>query len=105
MAVCAALPRAEVAVSGANVDACNGAYHDEELSTSNCPTQTHVYENNSGGIIYFADWQWRLKTQTSSSDFIYAIDSDAAAPPIGKWRHQDGIGFCNIEVFPVVIVV
>ena len=92
-------------VCGANVDVCNGAYHDEELSISNCPTHTRgVYENNSGGIIYFADGQWRLKTQKSSSDFIYAIDSDAAVPPIGKWRHQDGIGVCNIEVSSVAIV-
>ena len=102
MAVCVALPRAEVVVSGANVDACNGAYHDEELS--DCSSRNHVYKNNSGSIIFFAHGQWRLKTQKSSSDFIYVIDSDAAVPPTGKWGHKDGTGVCNVEVFLVAIV-
>ena len=93
-------------VCGANVDAdaCNGVYHEEDLSMGICPAHTHVYENNSGGIIYYADGQWRLKSQKSFSDYIYSIDSDAAVPPIGKWRHQDGIGCCNIEVSPIPYV-
>jgi len=102
VADCHALTRAEVTVCGANVEACNGVYHDKEFS--NCPTHNHIYENNNGGIIYFADGQWRLKTQKSSSDPLYAIDSDAAVPPIGKWRSQDGIGYCNVEVAPLAIV-
>ena len=102
MADCHALSRAEVTVCGANVEACNGVYHDKEFS--NCSTHNHIYENNRGGIIYFADGQWRLKTQKLSSDPIYAIDSDAAVPPIGKWRNQDGIGYCNVEVAPLAIV-
>jgi hypothetical protein len=102
VADCHALTHAEVTVCGANVEACNGVYHDKEFS--NCPTHNHIYENNNGGIIYFADGQWRLKTQKSSSDPLYAIDSDAAVPPIGKWRSQDGIGYCNVEVAPLAIV-
>ena len=102
MADCHAQSHTEVTVCGANVEACNGVYHDKDVS--NGSIHNHIYENNSGGIIYFADGQWRLKTQKSSSDPIYAIDSDAAVPPIGKWRNQDGIGYCNVEVAPLAIV-
>jgi len=99
--VCHTLQRAEVTVYGANVEACNGVYHDEESSKGS--PQNHGYENNSGGIIYFDGGQWRIKTQTSPLDFIYAIDSNTATPPVGKWSSKDGHGHCNVEATPIAI--
>ena len=99
MANCGVPPRAEVRVRGANIEACNGVYCEEE--PNNCQTHSRVYEHNSGGIIYFDDGQWRIKVHRSSSDFVYAFDSDAAVPPIGKWRNKDGNCYCNIDEFEV----
>ena len=101
LVVCGTLQRAEVTVHGAKVEVCNGAYHDEESSTGS--PHSHEYKNNSGGIIYFAGGQWRIKTQTSSLDYMYAIDSNAAVPPVGKWSSKDGIGHCNIEASSIAI--
>ena len=91
----------QVLVSAAAIDACNGMYH--EGPESRC------YENNSGGIIYFENDQWRLTTRKFSADgravigmayaaeVLYFVNSREPQPPVGHWSSVDGIGQCKVE--------
>ena len=67
------------------------------------------YENNSGGIIYFDNGQWRLTTRKLSADgravigmaysteVIYFVNSSEPQPPVGYWSRTDGTGQCKVE--------
>ena len=91
----------QVSVSAAAIDACNGMYH--EGSESRC------YENNSGGIIYFDNGQWRLTTRELSADgravigmayateVLYFANSSEPQLPVGYWSSVDGTGQCKVE--------
>ena len=90
-----------MSVSAATIDACNGMYHKEPGS--------RCYENNSGGIIYFDNGQWRLTTRKMSAngrvvkgmayaaEVIYFVNSSAAQPPAGQWSSVDGTRQCKVE--------
>ena len=90
-----------MSVSAAAIDACNGMYY--EGPESGC------YENNSGGIIYFENDQWRITTRKLSTDgravmgmayaaeVLYFVNSSEPHPPVGHWSNADGIGQCKVE--------
>ena len=90
-----------MSVSAAAIDACNGMYY--EGPESRC------YENNSGGIIYFENDQWRLTTRKLSADgravigmaysaeVLYFVNSSEPQPPVGYWSCTDGTGQCKVE--------
>ena len=90
-----------MSVSAATIDACNGMYH--KGSGIRC------YENNSGGIIYFENDQWRITTRKLSADcravmgmayaadVLYFVNSSESQPPVGHWSSVDGIGQCKVE--------
>ena len=94
-----------MSVSAADIDACNGMFY--EGPESRC------YENNSGGIIYFENDQWRLTTRKSSADgcavmgmayateVLYLVNSSEPQPPVGHWSSVDGIGQCKVEALSV----
>ena len=94
-----------MSVSASTIDACNGMYH--KGPGSRC------YENNSGGIIYFDNDQWRLTTRKLSSDggtvigmayttdVLYVVNSSVPQPPVGYWSRADGTGQCKVEALSI----